>query len=163
MAARPCRLDELRCEALDSPVDGDVIDVHSTLGQQLLDVTAGQAVPQVPPHRHRDHLARESETSERGGRGRAHDTILVPGPIEQRNSARHRMSESATPEVDVEELAIARESGVLVDAREPDEYASGHVPGAVLIPMAQLTNRLGEIDKTSLVFVICASETGAVP
>ncbi len=73
------------------------------------------------------------------------------------------MSESATPEVDVEELAIARESGVLVDAREPDEYASGHVPGAVLIPMAQLTNRLGEIDKTSLVFVICASETGAVP
>ncbi len=26
-----------------------MIDVHSTLGEQLLDVSIGQAVPQVPP------------------------------------------------------------------------------------------------------------------
>jgi len=31
------------------------------------------------------------------------------------------------------------------------------VPGAVLIPMGQLANRMGEIDKTSPAFVICAS------
>jgi len=66
VTARPRSLDELRGEPLNPPVDRDVIDVHSPLGKQLLDVTIGQAVPQVPPHRHRDHLARKPETSERG-------------------------------------------------------------------------------------------------
>jgi len=70
---------------------------------------------------------------------------------------RHRMSETTTPEIDVEELAATHERGLLVDVREPDEYVAGHVPGAVLIPMGQLANRMGEIDKTSPVFVICAS------
>ena len=67
------------------------------------------------------------------------------------------MSESDTPEIDVEELAATRESGVLIDVREPDEYADGHVPGAMLIPMGQLATRVIEIDKTSPVFVVCAS------
>ena len=66
------------------------------------------------------------------------------------------MSET-TPEIDIAKLAARRESGILVDVREPDEYVAGHVPGAVLIPMGQLANRMGEIDKTSPVFVICAS------
>jgi len=67
------------------------------------------------------------------------------------------MSENSTPEIDVEELAATHERGILVDAREPDEYDAGHVPGAVPIPMSQLANRMGEIDKTSPLFVICAS------
>jgi len=67
------------------------------------------------------------------------------------------MSESTTPEINVEELATTRESGTLVDVREPEEYLAGHVPNAVPIPMGQLANRMGEIDKTSPVFVICAS------
>ncbi len=44
-----------------------------------------------------------------------------------------------------------------MDVREPDEYGRGHVPGAGLIPMGELANRLGELDKASPVFVICAS------
>ena len=67
------------------------------------------------------------------------------------------MSESSTPEIAVEELAAVRTSGVVVDVREPDEYVAGHVPGAVPIPMSQLATRMGEIDKTSPVFVVCAS------
>jgi len=67
------------------------------------------------------------------------------------------MSESSTPEIAVEEFAAVRESGVLVDVREPEEYVDGHVPGAVPIPMGQLATRMGEIDKTSPVFVVCAS------
>ena len=67
------------------------------------------------------------------------------------------MRETTTPEIDVEELAAVHDHGLLVDVREPDEYVAGHVPGAVLIPMGQLANRLGEIDKTSPVYVICAS------
>lgn len=67
------------------------------------------------------------------------------------------MTETPTPEIDVEELAALRGSGLLVDVREPDEYVAGHVPGAVPIPMGQLASRMGEIDGTSPVFVICAS------
>ncbi len=59
-----------------------MIDVHSTLEEQLLDVTVGQAVPQVPPHRHRDHLPRESETSERG----TEDELMTPFSCQARSS-----------------------------------------------------------------------------
>jgi len=47
-------------------VDRDVVDLDPTFGQQLLDVTIGQAVAQVPAHRHHDHIGRESEPGERG-------------------------------------------------------------------------------------------------
>ena len=67
------------------------------------------------------------------------------------------MSETTTPEIDIEEFAAVRGSGLLVDVREPDEYVAGHVPGAVLIPIGQLANRMRELDKSSPVFVICAS------
>ncbi|GAA2093718.1 hypothetical protein GCM10009841_03640 [Microlunatus panaciterrae] len=45
----------------------------------------------------------------------------------------------------------------VVDVREREEFASGHVPGARWIPMGQLTNRLAEIDRTQPVYVICAT------
>ena len=34
----------------------------------------------------------------------------------------------------------------LVDVRQPAEYERDHIPGANLIPMAELKNRIGEID-----------------
>jgi hypothetical protein len=59
-------IDALRREGLDSSVDGDVVDLDSTLGQQLLHIAVGQAVAQVPTHRHRDHLRREAVAGRRG-------------------------------------------------------------------------------------------------
>jgi hypothetical protein len=35
-----------------------VVDLDAPLGQQFLDVAMGQAVPQLPAHRHRYHLPR---------------------------------------------------------------------------------------------------------
>jgi rhodanese-related sulfurtransferase len=35
----------------------------------------------------------------------------------------------------------------LVDVRQPGEYESGHLPGARLIPIAELTDRLEELDR----------------
>ncbi len=46
---------------------------------------------------------------------------------------------------------------VVVDVREPWEYRQGHVPGAVLIPVGQLSSRLNELDPVHPVAVICAS------
>ena len=47
------------------------------------------------------------------------------------------------------------ESFTLLDVRNPDEYAGGHIPGAVLIPLAQLKQRLGEIDPDKPVLTYC--------
>lgn len=42
----------------------------------------------------------------------------------------------------------------LVDVRQPSEYEEDHIPGANLIPMAELRNRMDEIDpeKPTLVY-----------
>jgi len=34
----------------------------------------------------------------------------------------------------------------LVDVRQPEEYKQGHLPGARLIPVGELPNRLAELD-----------------
>ncbi|MCL6471424.1 MAG: rhodanese-like domain-containing protein [Firmicutes bacterium] len=43
----------------------------------------------------------------------------------------------------------------IIDVREPYEYASGHIPGAKLIPVGEFTSRMGEIDKSRPVLVYC--------
>jgi rhodanese-related sulfurtransferase len=40
------------------------------------------------------------------------------------------------------------ESYNLIDVRQPGEYESGHLPGARLIPMAELTDRLADLDRS---------------
>ena len=40
------------------------------------------------------------------------------------------------------------ESYNLVDVRQPAEYESGHLPGARLLPIAELTDRLGDLDRS---------------
>jgi rhodanese-related sulfurtransferase len=45
----------------------------------------------------------------------------------------------------------------VVDVREPWEFKQGHVPGAILIPLGQLSSRLGELDPETPVAVICQS------
>jgi hydroxyacylglutathione hydrolase len=45
----------------------------------------------------------------------------------------------------------------VVDVREPWEYRQGHVPGAVLLPLGQLSSRLNELNPEHPVAVICAS------
>ena len=37
-------------------------------------------------------------------------------------------------------------SYTLLDVREPEEYEQGQIPGAVLIPLSELPDRLSEID-----------------
>jgi thioredoxin 1 len=61
------------------------------------------------------------------------------------------------PEIDVAELAELRSQGVpLIDVREPDEYEAGHVPGAHLVPLTTVPDRLDEVPSGGPVYVICA-------
>lgn len=43
----------------------------------------------------------------------------------------------------------------LIDVREPDEYAAGHAPGAINLPLSELTDRVGEVPRDTEVHVIC--------
>ena len=62
------------------------------------------------------------------------------------------------PEVTVDELEAARATGApLIDVREPGEYVTAHVPGAVLIPLGEVVERVDEVDADGPVYVICAS------
>ncbi len=45
----------------------------------------------------------------------------------------------------------------LLDVREDDEWAAGHVPGARHIPLGQLGARAAEVPQDELVYVICRS------
>jgi rhodanese-related sulfurtransferase len=49
-----------------------------------------------------------------------------------------------------------RQGGVtLLDVRPAGEYAAGHIPGAVSIPIAELKRRLGEVPKRREVIAYC--------
>ncbi len=61
------------------------------------------------------------------------------------------------PEIDITELARVRAAGaVLIDVREPDEYTAAHVPGAALVPLATVPERVDEVPTEGTVYVICA-------
>ncbi|MEJ5944011.1 rhodanese-like domain-containing protein [Pseudokineococcus basanitobsidens] len=48
------------------------------------------------------------------------------------------------------------DDAVLVDVREDDEWAAGHAPGAVHIPLGDLPARVGELPEGD-VHVVCRS------
>jgi rhodanese-related sulfurtransferase/rubrerythrin len=56
----------------------------------------------------------------------------------------------------VTETKRANEYCVL-DVRQPEEYAQGHIPGARFIPLSELRARLGEVDKSRETYVYCRS------
>jgi len=65
-------------------------------------------------------------------------------------------------EITVDELAehLAMSNGTrgaLIDVREPHEYVAGHVAGAILIPLSEFGDRLGEIPDAQPLHIICRS------
>lgn len=48
---------------------------------------------------------------------------------------------------------------IIIDARTEEEYAEGHIPGAVLIPEYQISEKAEDIlpDKDALILVYCRS------
>lgn len=62
------------------------------------------------------------------------------------------------PSVAVTELAeTLPEGAVLLDVREPDEWAAGHAPEARHLPMSELAGRLDELPGDADVYVVCRS------
>jgi rhodanese-related sulfurtransferase len=56
------------------------------------------------------------------------------------------------PTVSVQDLPA---DAVLLDVREPDEWAAGHVEGAQHIPMNDIPRRTAELDQDTDLVVVC--------
>lgn len=62
------------------------------------------------------------------------------------------------PSISAAELHEQRESGaapVVIDVRTAEEYATGHIPGALNVPFDQVAERISEIDAPHGVALYC--------
>lgn len=61
--------------------------------------------------------------------------------------------------ITTDELAekLAAGKPVLLDVREPDEFAQGHVPGARNVPLGRLAAEIPKLDPAAETLVICRS------
>jgi rhodanese-related sulfurtransferase len=64
---------------------------------------------------------------------------------------------SQIPKVNVSDLP---NDAILLDVREPDEWAAGRAPGAVHIPLGELPDRLGELAELSELSDVLADSGG---
>jgi rhodanese-related sulfurtransferase len=68
----------------------------------------------------------------------------------------HDQKRQAYPRVTFAEVRDAGEGDLILDVRRDDEYAAGHVPGSVHVPVHQLLSRINELS-TGRLWVHCAS------
>lgn len=62
------------------------------------------------------------------------------------------------PVIDIDTLEARMADGAPVfDVREPDEYTEAHAPGVVLIPLAEVPDRVAAFPTDETVYVICKS------
>lgn len=61
---------------------------------------------------------------------------------------------SAIPEIQVSDVPA---DAVLLDVREDDEWAAGHAPDAVHIPMTTVADRLADLPQGGPIHVVCRS------
>src|SRR5215467_5679634 len=115
----------------------------------------------VAPRRRRRHfrpgLVARARSEATGLRARSWQLTarlrLKRGPIDPDKRAESNVSE-ALPEVSA--VAVPDEAWLL-DVREDDEWAAGHVPGATHIPLGQLGARTAELPHDEQIYVICRS------
>ena len=66
-------------------------------------------------------------------------------------------TDASSPCISCQDLqqSVSRGDCVLVDVREPVEFAEEHISGAQLIPLGELERRLAEIPRSASVVVMC--------
>lgn len=89
------------------------------------------------------------------------------GTVEEGNVLKHYIrkagenetkEEAKFPHVISNEELVAKlddSSVTILDVREPAEYAFGHIPGAISIPLGELEVRIGELEREKTIYVIC--------
>jgi rhodanese-related sulfurtransferase len=87
------------------------------------------------------------------------ETVAERGPAQDaEEEGSTDMAKDAVPEVDAAEGRRRIEQGaLLLDVREPDEWAAGHAPEARFIPLGQVQGRLDELPTDRPIVAICRS------
>lgn len=57
--------------------------------------------------------------------------------------------------VEPAQTAVKAENAQFIDVRTPEEYAGGHAPTTLNLPLDNLENSLSKLDKDKPVYVIC--------
>ncbi|WP_121640441.1 sulfurtransferase TusA family protein [Virgibacillus sp. Bac330] len=78
--------------------------------------------------------------------------IRVASEAEKKEEAKH---DNVVDLNDIQKKVEAKDAISILDVREPAEFAFGHIPGAINIPLDQLDVRLEELDKERELYVIC--------
>ncbi len=89
------------------------------------------------------------------GCGGQAQTPAAPAAVE----AQPRVLQNLPLNVDVatvEELR-QRDDVFILDVREDSEFQSGHIPGATLVPLGQIPDRLDEVPRDKTVIAVCRS------
>jgi len=83
---------------------------------------------------------------------------IVLGGLAAATSFAESPESTQAPSISAAELHAQRESGaapVVIDVRTPEEFASGHIPGATNIPFDQVAQRIAEIEAPQGVALYC--------
>lgn len=65
---------------------------------------------------------------------------------------------STIPQIGPEQARERQQAGAsLIDVREPDEWGEEHIPGARLIPLGQLQQRMDDLDPNAELIMVCRS------
>jgi len=81
---------------------------------------------------------------------RMRETLQRPAPVQP----------AVVPTCIEAEALRQRSSAVVIDVRSPEEYAAGHVEGAINIPLDALASGVGEIPKDAFVVTACGKGGG---
>jgi rhodanese-related sulfurtransferase/DNA-binding transcriptional ArsR family regulator len=156
-------------KALGSPVRLQLIDLlrQGPRSVELLAAEAGVSVANASQHLQQlsaSRLVRAEKQGQRAVYRLSEESVsLLFGSIRE-------LAEQVLPEMDrlqgelgvldeeeraeVLEMIRARQA-TLIDVRPPEEYAAGHIAGALSFPLSDLKHRLGELPKQRVVIACC--------
>ncbi|ASS67943.1 MULTISPECIES: sulfurtransferase TusA family protein [unclassified Paenibacillus] len=89
------------------------------------------------------------------------------GTVEEGDVMKHYLRKASGEEaaetrfeaiVDIAEVEVrlaSHDKPIVLDVREAAEYAFGHIPGSLSMPLGELDGRLGELEKNKEIYVIC--------
>jgi adenylyltransferase/sulfurtransferase len=86
-----------------------------------------------------------------------HQFCGVPNPKDARPAEENKVNEGEIEVMEVKQKLDRGDNFVLVDVREPHEYKIASIPGAKLIPLGEVPERLGELDPEADIVIHCKS------
>lgn len=81
----------------------------------------------------------------------------APAPSAASTESTASQIQTLAPTAYQSQFVESSQAHLLVDVRTAEEFASGHIPGAVNIPLQELEGRLAEVPADSPVVVYCRS------